>query len=409
MTRDDAVQEIRRNWKYFYPPDKSRKGILCPLCGNGSGSDGDGIRDNPKSKKPGSLTCFKCGFKGDVLDLLQQSTGADYSTALSMAADTLGITIDPYKPTAADDIRKNKRETAAAVNKAATPAGDGFNVAVEETPQAAPQDATEGEQMANYTAYYEKCRTWLTDPAAVSYLQARGISPEMAAARSIGYDPEWISPAAVKNLRAQGKDWTPQGTARIIIPVTRNHYIARAVYDDKVEKKYRKQNETGGGEVGIFGWRELHKNNDIVFVTEGAFDALSIMEVGRHAVALNSTSNAKKFIKMLQEQPPKKTTFILCLDEDAAGQEAGKILKEGMEQLNIRHITANICCGHKDPNDALVADRAAFIASIQQAETQQPDGVILPGLLSYNDAVNVFEKADNEFIEIKPFPIFKAT
>lgn len=407
MTRDDAVQEIRRNWRFFYPPDKSRKGIICPLCGNGSGSDGDGIRDNPKSKKPGSLICFKCGFKGDILDLLQQSTGADYNTVLSTAADTLGISVDPYRPTAADDFRKSTRETTAATEKAAPPTGNN-NAAATEAPQTTTQEAVEGESVADYTAYYKKCRARITDPAAVSYLQARGISPETAAARGVGYDPAWISPAAVKNLRAQGKDWTPPGTARMIIPVTRNHYIARAI-DDAVEKKWQKQNETGNGDAGIFGWKELYKNYDVVFIVEGAFDALSIIECGRHAVALNSTSNAGKFIKMLQEQLPKETTFVLCLDEDAAGQKAREILKEGMERLNIRHITANICNGCKDPNDALVADREAFTALIQQAETQQPDGVMLPGLLSYHDAVNVFEKADNEFIELKPFPIFSKT
>lgn len=439
MTRDEAVQEIRSKWRYFFPPDKSKKGIVCPICGNGSGSDGDGIRENPKSKKPGGLICFKCGFKGDILDLLQQTTGADYNTVLSTAADSLGITIDRYRPTAADDFRK-------APQQAATPSGDSLTAAAEKTPQGSAQDATEHEPLADYTEYYGECMERLKDPAAVSYLQARGIKPETTATRCVGYDPDWISPAAVKNLRSQGKDWMPPGSARIIIPVTRNHYIARAVYDDKVEKKYRKQNETGGGDAGIFGWRELQKNHDILFVTEGAFDALSIMEVGRRAIALNSTSNAEKFIRMLQEQPPKRTTFILCLDKDAAGQEATETLKEGMELLDIRCVTADICNGYKDPNEALVADRAAFIASIQQTEEQllddaradqepmgqpiewggpvsedgdraaDPDqepaaaqGDALPGLLTYTDAVNVFETADNEYIELKSFPEFSKT
>ena len=439
MTRDDAVQEIRSKWRYFFPPDKSGKGIVCPICDNGSGSDGDGIRSNPKSKKPGGLICFKCGFKGDILDLLQQTTGGDYNTVLRMAADQLNITIDPYRPTAADDFRK-------APQKAATPAGDSLTAATDKTPQRAAQDATEHEPLADYMEYYGECMERLMDPVAVSYLQARGISLETAAARVIGYDPAWISPAAIKNQRTKGSDWTPPGSARIIIPVTRNHYIARAVYDDKVEKKYRKQNETGGGDAGIFGWRELQKNHDIVFVTEGAFDALSIMEAGRHSIALNSAGNAEKLIRMLQEQPPKETTFILCLDEDEAGQKASETLKEGMEKLNIRHITADICNGYKDPNEALVADRAAFIVSIQQAEKQLKDdsgtdrepmgqpiewggpvsedgdraadpdqepaaaqGDALPGLLTYTDAVNVFETADNECIELKSFPEFSKT
>jgi len=40
---------------------------ICPECGNGSGSDGDGIctRDGSHYK------CFKCGFYGDYLDILK--------------------------------------------------------------------------------------------------------------------------------------------------------------------------------------------------------------------------------------------------------------------------------------------------------------------------------------------------
>lgn len=423
MTRDDAVQEIRSKWRYFFPPDKSRKGIVCPICDNGSGSDGDGIRSNPKSKKPGGLICFKCGFKGDILDLLQQTTGGDYNTVLRMAADQLNITIDPYRPTAADDFRKTPQKAAGAAGVAATSAGDKMTAAGDKTPQGAAQDATEHEPLVDYTEYYRKCAARITDPVAISYLQARGISLELAAAWMIGYDPAWISPAAVKKLRKEGNNWTPPETARIIIPVTRNHYVARAIYDDKVKKDFRKPNETGGGSIGILGWKDLKKGYDIIFVTEGAFDALSIMEVGRHAIALNSTSNAEKFIRMLQEQPPKETTFILCLDEDEAGQKASETLKEGMEKLNIRHITADICNGYKDPNEALVADRAAFIASIQQAEKQLMDdartdqepaaavtqGDTLPGLLTYSNAVNVFETADNEYIELKSFPEFSKT
>ena len=95
MDRDTARQEIRNSWKRFFSADKKGSGIICPLCGSGSGKNGTGITENPR--KPGQLKCWKCDFQGDVLDLIQRQYGADYNGALQMAADQLGITIDPYR------------------------------------------------------------------------------------------------------------------------------------------------------------------------------------------------------------------------------------------------------------------------------------------------------------------------
>ena len=56
----------------------------------------------------------------------------------------------------------------------------------------APENATEtptGAVIEDYTAYYETCRRNLGNPAAVSYLQVRGISIETAIAYGLGFDP----------------------------------------------------------------------------------------------------------------------------------------------------------------------------------------------------------------------------
>ena len=84
MQREDARQEIRRNWKRLFPADRKNKGIICPLCNSGSGEHGTGITENPR--KPGQLKCWNCGFQGDVIDLIQQARGTDYNTALKEAA-----------------------------------------------------------------------------------------------------------------------------------------------------------------------------------------------------------------------------------------------------------------------------------------------------------------------------------
>ena len=58
MERKAATELIKSSWKQLYPADKgkgSRQGIICPICGSGSGKNGTGI-----TEKPGSKHFLKC-------------------------------------------------------------------------------------------------------------------------------------------------------------------------------------------------------------------------------------------------------------------------------------------------------------------------------------------------------------
>ena len=56
LTREQARQEVRARWKEFGQLDRTGKGIICPICDNGRGRDGDGITENPR--RPGQLNRF---------------------------------------------------------------------------------------------------------------------------------------------------------------------------------------------------------------------------------------------------------------------------------------------------------------------------------------------------------------
>ena len=376
MQREDARQEIRRNWKRLFPTDRKNKGIICPLCNSGSGEHGTGITENPR--KPGQLKCWNCGFQGDVIDLIQQARGTDYNTALKEAAADLGISIDYYRQNGSE-----RRDAQKALNSG----GEGANVqkpvkedrGAQESAQKA-TDAKNREPAADistdYSQYYMQCEDNIFEPAAVSYLQARGISLETALYCGLGYDPAWISQTVRKNQRAKGSVWLPEPTERIIIPVTENHYIARAISPD-VKREFAKMNETGGGKTGIFNAGAVYEDQEAVFVTEGAFDALSIIETGAAALALNSTSNINLFLKQLEAEPT-RATLVLCLDNDKAGEKAAAELQRGLTRLNVSYITADICGGYKDPNEALTGNRAAFVNAILDAQAQaaaRPDNM----------------------------------
>ena len=369
MDRDTARQEIRGSWKRLFPADGKGKGVVCPICGSGSGTKGTGITENPRN--PGQLKCWNCGFQGDVIDLYQQRDSSDFNTALNAAAADLGITIEPYRQSAAADFAEAAEKAPQTGPKRAD---DKKPVEGIKAPENALQSAA-GATVADYTEYYAQCSRKLNDPAAVSYLAARGIRAETAAAYNIGFDPAWISPTVEKNQQAKGSNWLPEPTARIIMPVNKNHYIARAISPEV--KEYAKMNETGGGSSGIFNARAVYGDNDTVFITEGVFDALSIIECGAAAVALNSTSNAGAFIKQL-EQDATRATLVLCLDNDAAGKKAAAEIKQGLTRLNISYVTADLCGRYGDPNESFVKDAIGFWNAIQSAQAQaaaKPDNM----------------------------------
>lgn len=363
MDRKTATELIKSKWRELYPADKSKKGIICPICKSGSGKNGTGITEMPGSKH--FLKCWNggCDFNsgGSVVDLYMldnhMDPQSDFSKAVDSLAAMLSIQIDP------------------ATEKPA--AQRGAKALSFTSEHAAPAAAAVGsaQRQVNYSAYYEKCRAALVESEqAQAYLTKRGIETATALICGIGFDPEWKSPTVIRNQQSKGSSWEPNPKPCIIIPSSPSHYVARDIRPAEeipdAEKQFQKMNEGAPAIFGMDRLREIEPEN--VFVVEGGFDALSILEAGQMAIALNSTSNAEKLIEELEKQPI-ATTFVLCLDNDQAGRKAAEKLKEGLRRLNISCVSADICCGRKDPNEALTADRDSFFTSVKRAITSKPD------------------------------------
>lgn len=337
MNRSDAAKEVKSRYAEYLQPAKKRVGgkptYICPLCGNGTGSTGDGMSIDPHGDGT-QLKCFKCGFYGDIVDLYQQQNACDVGAAFTALYDRFGISVEN------DRAERPQSDERARGNINTPPA--------QEKPAESPTEATEGKP--DFTEYYKQCRGCITAPAPQEYLSFRGLSDGTAAQYYLGYDPE---------------------SRRLIIPVTRSFYIARSI---DLAAQIRYQNPTGVS-VELFNTKALQNDTGRpVFITEGAIDALSIIEAGGEAVALNSTSNTRKLLEKIRAQRT-RSTLILCLDTDDAGKKATEQLAEGLRELNIAYVTADICGQHKDPNEALTSDRAAFLEAVAAAErgTTKPD------------------------------------
>lgn len=368
MNREEAKREIKSRYAEYLTPAKKRVNgkptYICPLlhCGNGSGKDGDGMAVDPHGDGT-QLKCFKCGFYGDIIDLYRAEHQCDYGEAFRALCERFGIEVD--KPTEWP------------LNSAGSPQSDRTMQSNTKAPlpaENAPETATE---RPDFAAYLNECYTHRNDPAAVQYLSFRGISQDTATAYKLGYDPR-------KGL--------------LIIPASRYYYAARFIDPDAP----RRYDNPKGAKTELFNAQAIYnKDGRPVFVVEGAFDALSIIEAGGLAVALNSTSNYNKLLEMLTEQKT-KNTLILCLDNDDAGADKTQGIIKGLQELNISHITADIATGYKDPNEALTADKSAFTGAIKAAESAakpQP-----AGLLTLERAISILEAVDDHYLEMPGFP-----
>ena len=340
------LEEIKRRYEeYLYPweakNEVSVKGIgkkktyICPdpTCRSGSHSKGTGVAIDPKSPDQLHFKCHACDFYGDGIELYARHNNMTTEAAIKELAEKLHIKEVDHLP---------RREKPRA------------------TPPTPPAE--------DFTEYFTECAGRISDPAAVAYLNLRGISPETAAAFNLGFDPAWRSPTALKNGN------NPPSSPRLIIPTSKGSYLARDTRPDAAGN-FTKMKE---GEVRIFNLAALDaaKDGTPVFIVEGEIDAISIFEAGGKAIALGSTSNARKLLEHLKEQPT-KAALQLCCDNDNAGRNANNQLAEGLQRLNIRHSIVDICGGYKDPNERLQDDREGLQLAVREriAATVAPDNV----------------------------------
>ena len=327
MTRDEAI-DIAKNYLSTYVAEvttKSRYGkYICPICHSGEGPHGTGAFSINRGKK---WKCFACDQAGDIFDLYGAVNGitnkADIFTGvfnyLGMTVDNAGIVSTPTKKI----DRKVTQETAAE------------------------QDKTQ----RDFTAYYKQCITNLKRAEqAQLYLQGRGISMETSARFFVGFDSQ-------SDMKGTGRT-----TPRLILPSNKNHYVGRRIDGVKEDKALNPK----GAQIGLMNTGVLWQNKqEAVFICEGAFDAMSFFEVGADAVALNSTSNHNKLIKLLTEKPATRK-LIICLDNDEAGEKAADKLLQGLKDTHTV-IKRNVYGGNNDANEALMTDREAFKMEVGQA------------------------------------------
>ncbi len=138
------------------------------------------------------------------------------------------------------------------------------------------------------------------------------------------------------------------------LPVTDNFVIVRAIEGIKPKT----MNPEGIG-AEILNLKYLTGEDNCIFITEGYFDALSIEELDYKCIGLNSASMADRLIETINKNldSVKKKTFILCPDNDKAGNELKSKMQDEFKKLGLVLKVFTISGQYKDINEYIIKDR----------------------------------------------------
>ena len=265
--------------------------------------------------------CFSCGEEYDILDLI----GIDYN--LNTFSEQFNKACQIFSIPLNEEFK---------------------NIPKTEQKQAAPQKVEKDQKEYINKSYSIRGET--------DYPQQRGLTQTTIDHFKLGYDPTFNA--------GGGKTWQA-----LIIPTSNSSFTARNI-DPKADKKDRIRKT---GSSPLFNLEAL-KGNKPVFIVEGEIDAMSIHEVGGQAIGLGSTSNHQRLINYLKENPPKKP-ILLALDRDEAGIDTTDKIQKGLLDLEIPFFDVDIAGDHKDPNEALLANKETFIQEIIKAEHTQEERI----------------------------------
>ena len=327
--------------------------------------------------KFGRLHCFGCGAKLDIFNVIQRMENKSEKDSFKIAYDFFNIEVEREdKHYKSEEERKAYEERKRKAEEETKRKLAEFKKKQEE--KALKEKQEEEKQIEVYKQLFEYAKQ--NKDKAVAYLESRSINKEYAETlNNIGYykpTKEIIFKARQKFdfvfktddngeliKDKNGEYIEREDNELIIIKIKDNFYIQRFIKRKKEQKDKRYLN-VKGFKAKLFN-EEVILKKDIVFITEGFFDSLSINSLGYDAIALNSTSNDKLFIdyvKQHQQEISKDLIVILLGDNDTtsgAGQDCNNRLLDKLKELSIKaYIKTDIIQKEsvKDMNELLMKD-----------------------------------------------------
>lgn len=263
--------------------------------------------------------CFSCGVDYDIFDIIANETGLNGKELFDYVYNKFGINVDYQNYHSVKNSSKY-------ISHSESNTKNNINLEQKKISK------------ESFQTFFNKCHA---NVEKTDYWKKRGLSKATVDAYNLGY-------------------WEEK--RRFVIPTGEFSYNARATWEADKKERYLKPK----GQFELFNLQVIPIAEQPVFIVEGEFDALSIIEAGGIAVALGSSNNLR-FIEFLKTSKP-KYPLILALDNDEAGRVGEEKLAEELTKIGVQYVQADITDQFKDANEALVYDRENFIKRIENTK-----------------------------------------
>lgn len=247
----------------------------------------------------------------------------------------------------------------------------------------------EEEKQYNFNDLAEKLHSQCLCSNGIDYFKSRGLEKTIGIYK-LGYEEEGYN-KAFKGFNELLISNTVSRAYKYFIPIIDSKgEITRilARHDNSITEDSKVRNMRGVTQV-LFNQRYLVAPpvDKFLFICEGWADALSLEEVGRKAIALNSVAMVNKFVEMVRDNinKLKDKIFIIALDTDTAGTKATEQLTKALEGLKLTVKVLELGNEYKDVNEFLVGNKKGLIKAVEKVESE-----IIESAYKFTDGANLF-------------------
>jgi len=349
----DQVEEIKQKVdmvelvQEYVPLKRAGRNFkgLCPFHGEKTPS----FMVNPELQ---IYKCFGCGEGGDAYSFLQRIEGMEFGEALQTLAKRVGVTLESYRPSGAEEVR----EKLIGINTLAA------------------------------QAYHYVLTKHKAGKGALEYLTGRGISEESIEKFNLGYAPdEWEFLTKYMTKKKHGTDelrragLVVEGRGydrfrnRIMFPLANARGqimgFAGRILGGEGQAKYVNTPETEiyhKSELlyGLDVTRSEIKHAGWVVVVEGEVDMIASWQSGvKNVVAIKGSALTDKQVEILRRI---SDTVVLALDADVAGDSAAR---RGIEIADKAGLMIKIARleGAKDPGELAIQKPEEWKRAVAEA------------------------------------------
>ena len=273
-------------------------GYICPLCGNGEGKDGTGIKPYVTDSHVG-WKCFKCGERFNNLRILSAHYELDRQTDFNSLVEKICGEFDDV-PLEYVDFDNPKRTHRRRKKTDVEPIDPKELKLIHE-------DLQHDKERLRFAVGNMEGKKW------------RGFDTNFLLKHGCRVISGWASPES----RVKGTYSTP--TDRMLIPCSKDGYLARLIPPVKFYTDEHGNNYVEGKEKMHAGRKSLFNADaldtaDPVFCLEGYIDAMSCELAGFKAVALGGADRGDLIVDAVAGMS-KKPQVVIMLDSDDTGRK----------------------------------------------------------------------------------------